>query len=252
MQASFHGIPCWYELTTPEPEAAGAFYAGVLGWEMVDAGVEGFDYHVAKAGPAMVAGMSKPMMPGIPPHWLIYFAVSDCDATAAAIVADGGQQVVAPMDIPNTGRFAILTDPQGARFGILQPNDAEGSGLDPTKPGHGSWHELMSSDPVAGFAFYAKHFGWEAGDRMPIGEGGDYQLFRRNGADLGGMMGLPMPQMPPVWLPYFNVSGIDAAMAAISAQGGAVTHGPMEVPGGGWIIHGTDPQGAYFALTGPR
>ena len=60
------------------------------------------------------------------------------------------------------------------------------------------------------------------------------------------------PQMPPVWLPYFNVSGIDAAMAAISAQGGAVTHGPMEVPGGGWIIHGTDPQGAYFALTGPR
>ena len=94
MTEIYHGSPCWYELTTPDPLADGRFYAAVLGWDLVDAGVPGFDYHIAKAGAAMVAGLSRPMAAGVPTHWLIYFAVSDCDATAAAIVADGGTQRV--------------------------------------------------------------------------------------------------------------------------------------------------------------
>ena len=252
MTEIYHGSPCWYELTTPDPLADGRFYAAVLGWDLVDAGVPGFDYHIAKAGAAMVAGLSRPMAAGVPTHWLIYFAVSDCDATAAAIVADVGTQIVAPMDIPGTGRFAILTDPQGAAFGILRPLDGDGSGLDPTKPGHGCWNELMTSDPVAGFAFYSKHFGWEPGEAVSLDATNVYQLVRRAGAAIGGMMDLPMPSMPPTWLAYFNSPGIDAAMAAITGNGGAIVHGPMQVPGGAWIVQAIDPQGGYFALSGPR
>lgn len=255
MSDDYHGLPCWYELTTPDPLAAGAFYHAVIGWEVEKAPMEGFEYFLARQGTAMVAGMSKPAMPGIPPNWLTYFAVSDCDATVAAMLADGAGQIVPPSDIPGTGRFAILSDPQGAVFGLLQPlpmQAEQGGAYDPAKPGHGAWHELMSGDPVAGLAFYGRHLGWTASTAMPMGEMGTYQLFAREGRDIGGMMGLPQAGMPPCWLPYTGVTSIDRAKAAVEAGGGRVMQGPMEVPGGAFILQGTDPQGAWFALTGPR
>lgn len=255
MSDDFHGLPCWYELTTPEPLAAADFYHAVIGWEVEAVPMEGFEYFLARQGTAMVAGMVRPMSPEIPPNWLTYFAVRDCDATAAAMLADGAGQIVPPSDIPGTGRFAVLSDPQGAVFGLLQPQpmeEGQGGAYDPAKPGHGAWHELMSGDPAAGLAFYAKHLGWTASTAMPMGELGTYQLFAREGRDIGGMMGLPQPGMPPCWLPYTGVASIDRAKAAVEAGGGRVQHGPMEVPGGAFILQGSDPQGAWFALTGPR
>ena len=57
------------------------------------------------------------------------------------------------------------------------------------------------------------------------------------------------PQIPmPVWLFYFNVEAIDAAAKRVTDGGGKVVMGPMEVPGGSWIVQCQDPQGAYFAL----
>ena len=67
----------------------------------------------------------------------------------------------------------------------------------------------------------------------------------------GGMMKRP-PQMPvAAWLYYFNVEAIDAAAARATAAGGQVLNGPMEVPGGSWIVQCMDPQGAMFAMVAP-
>jgi predicted enzyme related to lactoylglutathione lyase len=55
-----------------------------------------------------------------------------------------------------------------------------------------------------------------------------------------------------VWLYYINVEAIDAAVERVKAGGGQVINGPMEVPGGSWIINALDPQGAMFALLAPR
>lgn len=257
MSKDFHGLPCWYEMTAPDPVAAGKFYAAVIGWTVAKAPMEGFDYYLASVGKRQAAGMMAPPMPGIPPNWCVYFAVSDCDATAAAIVADGGAQIAAPADIPGTGRFAIVSDPQGAAFGILQPlpmEDGDGGGAyDPATPGFGAWHELMTPDPEAALAFYGKHFGWTPSTVMPMStEMGNYYLFAGSMGDMGGMMGLPQKGMQPAWLPYLGVASIAKAKTAVEAAGGKVVHGPMEVPGGGWILQGIDPQGAYFALSGPK
>ena len=56
----------------------------------------------------------------------------------------------------------------------------------------------------------------------------------------------------PFWLYYFNVEDIDAASGRVAAGGGKITNGPMQVPGGNWIIQCQDPQGAHFALVGPK
>lgn len=260
---NYHGNPCWYELGTTDLDAAAAFYGPLFGWQWRDAGMEGFDYRLAGTGGDMVAGMMglDAQAGTVPPNWAIYFAVDDCDQVAADVATAGGQVCKPPADIPGTGRFAVVADPQGAVFGLLQPDMSRmspeevaraetGGAFNQQKPGHGHWNELMSSDPEAGFAFYSGLFGWTPGEAMPMGEMGHYQLFRRNGTDIGAMMGLGEAPRP-VWLPYFGApQPVGRMVAAITAAGGTVRHGPVEVPGPSWIAVAQDPQGAWFAVVG--
>lgn len=260
---SFQGNPCWYELATSDLSGAGAFYEMILGWKIGDSGMPGFDYRLASVGKAMVAGLMA--MPedaaAMPPFWLIYFAVDDCDRFCVEAVAAGASIHREPADIPGTGRFAILADPQGVGFGILQPDltpedraraEAGEGAFDQCKAGHGNWNELMSPDPGAAFDFYARHFGWTKGEAMPMGGTAVYQLIRRNGRDIGAIQ--PHVDAPsPAWLPYFGVDGsVAARIAAIKAAGGQVHFGPAEVPGPAFIAIGEDPQGAAFAIVGPE
>lgn len=263
---SNQGKPCWYELGTSDLDGADAFYGRILGWQVSDSGMEGFDYRLARAGEDMVAGMmSNATQTGDPPpNWLIYFAVDDCDSTAAAVKAAGGAIYKGPDDIPGTGRFAVVADPQGVAFGLLQPDmsdmseaerakaEAGEGAFNQKKAGRGNWNELMSSDPKAAFDFYAGVFGWTRGEAMPMGEMGTYQLFRHGGADIGAIMGLGDAPVP-AWLPYFGVDGAVTKVAEdIKVAGGTVHHGPAEVPGPAWIAVAQDPQGAWFAVVGPE
>lgn len=257
---TMQGTPCWYELATSEGNlgAAETFYGEVLGWTTKDAGMEGFEYHLASTGGDMVAGMMvmPPDVGSMPPFWMIYFAVDDADKTAADISAAGGKVHREPADVPGTGRFAVVGDPQGAGFGILQPlpmadGSEGGNAFDPMKVGHGNWNELMSSDPEAAFGFYSDLFAWQKSQAVEMGAMGTYQVFSHGGKDIGGMMGLGNSPVP-AWLPYFGVNGVEAAMKRIESAGGKVAHGPSEVPGGAYIAVAQDPQGAWFAVVGPK
>ena len=57
-----------------------------------------------------------------------------------------------------------------------------------------------------------------------------------------------MAQVPPAWNMYFRVDDVNAAADRAKANGGQVTNGPMEVPGGDWIVNCMDPQGAAFSM----
>jgi len=82
---------------------------------------------------------------------------------------------------------------------------------------------------------------------------GKYQIFSTgDGHPTGGIMTKSADTPMPFWLYYFNVDAIDAAGARVKKAGGSVSDGPMEVPGGSWIVHCIDPQGAMFALVAPR
>ena len=86
---------------------------------------------------------------------------------------------------------------------------------------------------------------------MDMGQMGTYQLFTTGGEPIGGMMAIPGTPAP-YWLFYVTVPDIDAAAARLTAGGGAILHGPVEVPTASWIVQARDPQGAHFALVGPR
>lgn len=248
---SVQGLPFWYELTASDSAASATFYGPVMGWQFKDAGMSGFDYTIASHGDDMVAGLMAPDTP-MPEFWMLYFAVDDCDATATRVAALGGAIHRAPENIPGTGRFAIVTDPQGAVFGLMQPADGQpGKAFDQKSAGHANWHELQTTDPAAALRFYTTLFGWTPGQAMDMGETGIYQLISRPEGDIGGMMGLSQPGLPPHWLPIFGTDSIAAAMTRIAAAGGTTLHGPMEVPEGAFVCYAADPKGATFGLVGP-
>ncbi len=244
-----NGAFVWYDLATTDPDAAGRFYQEVVGWAAEP--VPEMDYTLLRAGETRAAGiMSLPpnlRVAGIRPHWTGYILTDDVDRMATKVEQHGGCLRYGPQDIPGVGRVAAMTDPQGPLFYLFKAAGASQGDPGPMRPGHVGWHELIATDHAKAFEFYGALFGWTRGQAIDMGPMGTYQLFGYGGADRGGMMNGP-GGVPPHWLFYFVVEGIDAAKARIEAAGGTVTSGPMEVPGGAWTVRGQDPQGAAFAL----
>jgi predicted enzyme related to lactoylglutathione lyase len=243
----------WYDVMTTDPKAAEAFYRDVTGWGSQDSGASP-PYTLFTVNGRAVAGLMA--IPedarGMPPAWMGYIHVEDVDAAAARIAAEGGKLHKGPIDVPGIIRFAVVSDPQGAGFLIAKPMSKEAPPpLAAGTPGTVGWHELYAADWQSAFAFYEKVFGWTKADAVDLGPMGTYQLFAAGGAAIGGMMTKP-PQVPvPHWGYYINVAAIDAAVARITAAGGAIANGPMQVPGGQWIVQAVDPQGARFNLVAP-
>ncbi len=146
----------------------------------------------------------------------------------------------------------MIRDPQGAALYIMAPANAGiSTAFARGKPGHAGWNELRTTDAPAAFAFYSAHFGWGKSGEMDMGPMGPYILFNTGAEQTGGIM--RSPNFPhPMWLAYFTVDDIDAAAARLQTAGGSLVWGPQEVPGGDHVLHGRDPQGALFALLGPK
>jgi len=116
------GAMCWNELATTDTARAEAFYAELLGWRADTRELGGTRYTTFTRDEAPCGGMLPidPAWGPVPPHWLVYFAVSDCDGQVALVQSLGGAVRVPPSDVPGVGRFAVVADPQGATFAIVQ------------------------------------------------------------------------------------------------------------------------------------
>jgi len=239
----------WYDLMTTDLDKAQAFYPKVVGWG-TQAWPGDQPYTMWTAGGAPIGGLMKlPQQEKAPPHWLAYVSTPDVDATVTQAQELGATVLVKPTTIPTVGSYSVLADPQGALFAAFTPNGEAPEQDGPPPAGQFSWHELMTTDYKAAFAFYHALFGWEKEAEHDMGEMGIYLLFGRNGHQLGGMFNRPpgMPA-PPNWLHYVAVDSADRAAERVTANGGTIMNGPMDVPGGDRIAQCMDPQGAAFAV----
>lgn len=255
----------WYELMTPDPAGAAAFYGAVVGWTIAshaDPAAGDMDYRMIGRSDGGNAGgvlaLNADMLAGgARPIWIGYLEVDDVDAAVDAIKADGGAVQMGPMDIP-VGRIAMVADPQGAPFYVMAPVPPPGmEGMESdvfsvTEPQHMRWNELATSDPDGAIAFYKKHFGWGQDGEMPMGELGAYRFIQRGDVGIGAAMPLMQGYPVPVWNFYIGVDDIDRAHAAVTANGGTITNEPMEIPGGEYAMNAIDPQGAPVGFVGPR
>ena len=246
------GRPLWFELMTTDMKGAEAFYRAVVGW--TSAPFEGTPqpYAVFSRGNEVpVAGVLKrPEDMDAPPFWAMYVGVPVLEDAAEHITRLGGQACTPVIDVPAVGRMRMMTDPQGAAFYIYEPSSTDQPPEGAPEIGEASWLELMTTDADAAMTFYAEVFGWQPSEAMDMGPAGKYQMFNRPHGMIGGMMNKPaeMADLPPFWQIYFRVPAINAAVERVTANGGQIINGPMEVPGGDWIVNGIDPQGAPFSL----
>ncbi|TLY75153.1 MAG: VOC family protein [Gammaproteobacteria bacterium] len=245
--ADVRGRFIWHELLTTDTAAAAAFYPRVVPWRTQPSSMPG--YTLWMAGQTQIGGlMAQPQEAGgPPPHWLIYVGTPSVDASCLQAQSLGARVLKAPADIPNVGRFAVLSDPQGATFALFTPGGGPPPGAEPPQGGF-SWHELATTDVAGAVRFYGELFGWRRGRAHDMGAMGTYQIFELAGNQAGGMCNVQGPSIPPSWLSYVHVADSNRAVAAAKAAGGRLMHGPIEVPGGTWIALMMDPQGGAFAV----
>jgi predicted enzyme related to lactoylglutathione lyase len=246
------GRPLWYELMTTDMKAAEAFYRTVVGWKTSPFDGAGQPYTMFnRSGDVSVGGvLTKPDEVKAPPFWAMYVGVPKLEEAASHIKRLGGKEHTEVIEVPDVGRMQMMMDPQGAAFYIYEPARTEQRPEAAAEVGEASWHELMTTDAPAAMKFYEQVFGWQPSEAMDMGPMGKYQMFNRPHGMIGGMMNKPpeMANVPPNWQIYFRVPDVHAAAERIKANGGKILNGPMEVPGGDWVVNAMDPQGAAFGL----
>jgi uncharacterized protein len=251
----------WYDLITSDIDAAITFYSKIFGWETETFEARPRDqYRIWKLNGEQIGDIVKlgpEHGPVTRPYWMSHVEVPDVDAAAREAAALGGKVVSKPTDIPDVGRYATITDPQGALLALYTPSTPMTGDYAP-KVGEVSWHELATTDHRAAMQFYGKIFGWEKVDEVDVGPPvGKYLTFGAPGAKqghgpnppYGGMFTKPAGMTDPTsWIYYVRVTSADDTATKVLASGGKVINGPMEVPGGDRIAQCVDPQGAMFAI----
>jgi predicted enzyme related to lactoylglutathione lyase len=253
-QAKNRGRFVWQELMTDDTAAASAFYTKLLGWS--GKGSSGDPaYTEFHAGAVGVGGMMKvpdsAKAEGARPMWMPYISSDSVDDSVKQIEGLGGKAIRPASDIPHVGRFAVVSDPQGAVFAVFTPSSPPTAPRPSVAftPGEFSWQELATTDHEAAFTFYSKVFGWEELFRHDMGPMGTYLIFGVDGVQYGGMFKMAPHHGPhPFWLPYAAVEDVDASAKVASASNGRVVNGPMDVPGEGRIAQLLDPSGVLFAI----
>ena len=239
--------------------AAQAFYGDLLGWSFEEAGFNGQDYRSFSSGDAQVGGFlkltSEMTEHGAQPAWVGYIRVDDVPAAVEGVRSAGGHVFMEGGEVPDVGPFAMLADPQGAPFYVIDDRSGQPShafSKHAPKVGTCAWNELLTADPKAADAFYAERFGWTKGEAMEMGPMGTYQMYDHGDYTLGAMMQKPAEMPASAWAFYFRVPDCDEAVAKATAKGAQIIVGPMEIPGGEHVFQGIDPQGAFFSILGSK
>jgi len=250
------GTFCWVELATIDPAAAKSFYGSLFGWKANDIpmGPDAVYTMFELDGREAAAGYKlRPdqLEYGVPPHWLVYIAVTNADESAARVAELGGKLSSPVFDVAEHGRMAIVHDPTGATFAIWQAKAHTGiqiGGVDGTL----CWADLNSPHRDKAVPFYSGLFGWQF-DPGKDGDMSGYLHIKNGGEYIGGA--LPAKYLPPGtpshWLAYFLTSNCDASTEKAKSLGANVMIAPSDIEGAGRYSVVGDPQGAVFALFQP-
>lgn len=249
-----YGNFCWTDLSTPDPEAAKAFYGKLFGWTFQDTPAnEGKStYTLAFKDGKAVGGLA---LGGGDAHWSVYVCVENADKTAANIKKNGGTVLLEPLDVEGTlGRMLVASDPDGAVFCCWQPGQHTGAQV-LNEVGSPVWWELYVHNPSRCVEFYAAVFAWTSRP-MVFKEAGatqqNYRLLANAGSEIGGvadMKELGIADVPPHWMVYLGVPNADEALSAVESLGGRRITDLMDVPDGiGRFAVVADPTGAAFTI----
>ncbi len=240
------GAIVWRETMTTSLERTTAFYTDLFDWKTkdVDMGPMGV-YRLFQVGEKNVAGAMElgADMKGVPSSWVQYISVPDVDAAATRVAANGGVVLFGPRDIPNVGRFVMITDPQGAAVALYKDIKGDTAPARPPAGGTFCWDSLNTTDKAEACAFYAAVVGYKIGDfhgRVTLEMDGP----------VGGVadVGQTPTGVPPHWLSYVLVKDLAESRERAQSLGAELMMGEFTVPETGKVSVIQDPAGAHLAL----
>jgi predicted enzyme related to lactoylglutathione lyase len=239
------------ELVTPDLAVAKKFYGGLFGWTFRDIQAGGTSYAEAFLDGHPVAGLihkDVPVDKHRQPAWLSFFAVGDVDAAKKVALQNGAKVLFEPHNVPNRGKEAVFTDPQGAVFAVLASSSGDPSDVLAT-PGEWIWSSLITSDPGTSAAFYQKVFNYEVFE-LPAATGIQHLLLASDDYARASVNTLPAsrPKAHSHWLNYVRVEDAVKMSAKVVALGGRVLVEPRVDRHGGKVTVVADPLGAPFGL----
>jgi predicted enzyme related to lactoylglutathione lyase len=266
------GVPCWVDTSQPDPEAACAFYRGLFGWDLEDVmpPESPVAYYMAR-----IRGGDAAAIGGIPEGapqvatWNTYIWVDSADETTEKVRAAGGTVLAEPFDVMDSGRMAVLSDPEGAVFSLWQPNQHQGAKV-VNEHGSLNFNTLATRDRAGAEAFYGAVFGWKTLD-IPSGVTwmlpgyGDHLEEKTPGLrEQMAQMGAPDgfidvvaaltaitdddADTTPNWGVTFGVDDVAAVAAKARELGGEVLSGPTDAPWSRLAVI-KDPSGATFTAS---
>jgi predicted enzyme related to lactoylglutathione lyase len=238
----------WHDLATDDLPAARRFYGALLGWEFEDIQRLGRPYVVARFGARRVGGL-VPVAPDPDQEvsqWVSYVSVPDVDQTVAAVEKAGGHTLVAPVDIQDLARAAVVIDPQGAALGFARRT--RGDPAEDPAPIEGTffWMEYLAREPDAAVSFFSGLLGYESTITDKVGTA-EYHVLRR-GRSRGGVLRAPDETIRPRWLPYILVADPAALASRVESLGGRVILAPRAELRKGTLAIIADPSGGIVAL----
>jgi uncharacterized protein len=252
-----HGTFSWPELSTSDQKAGVAFYRSLFGWdvnEMPTGPNETYSMFQIRGKSVGAAAGQRPeeRQQGVPPHWNAYVTVSNADEAVKRAQSLGGKVLAPAFDVMDVGRMAVLQDPTGAVFQVWEARKHIGAQI-MREPGALTWTELATNDTAGAKKFYTSLFGWK--EKTSDGAGMTYTEFSVGDTPQAGMMAMTdqmkAMNVPPNWLPYFQVADCDATANKAKELGASLVVPPMDIPNTGRFAVIRDPQGAAFAIYKP-
>ena len=249
------GKVIWAELVTPDLQGAERFYSGLFGWTFQDVAGVGTaidtKYAVARLAGRPIAGLLQRSVPAeghAQPAWLTFLATGDADMVAHNAVAHGARILAEPRSYGRRGRQAILSDPEGAVFGILSSASGDAPDL-LAEQGEWIWSSLLVRDADAEAAFYQNVLGYDVFD-LPSDDGRDHAILSTDDFARASVNSMPADsaRRHPHWINFVRVLDVSDAAAKALTLGGRVLVEPHADRHGGRLAIIADPQGAPFGV----
>ena len=245
------GKVVFQELATPDIAAAERFYGGLFGWTFREVQTGGLKYAEARLDGHPVAGLVQKDLPKgkeRAPAWLSFISVADLDGAVKVALENGAKTLFGPRELPNRGKEAVLSDPQGAVFALLTSSSGDPSDI-LALYGEWIWSSLVVPDPDKDAAFYQKLADYEVFE-LPSGSSGTEHFLLASGNYARASVNTTPPggKTGPLWINFVRVEKADQMAARAVALGGTVLVAPRPDRHGGKLAVVADPQGAALGL----
>jgi hypothetical protein len=225
------------------------FYSDVFGWRFVTVDTDPGAYELIYAGEQAIGGAwrkSAATDATQGARWLHVMSVSDVDKAATQTIAAGGKVMVTPRQLSGRGMAAVLSDPEGARFGVLHTDNGDPTDAFPTL-NTWLWHELWAKDADRISGYYRAVGGYLLAPQSRTAPPDEIRL-EAGGYPRAAIIQVEAIDLPSAWLAYVRVEDLAATLARVESAGGEILVAPDPQIRDGRVAIIRDPLGAALGI----